>query len=324
MHLLRPSPPRAYAGLRAMKMLGEADGPMGPAPRAMLDAAQRSLLQTSFVLEALPPISPGELGAAMDEPALARQFLQAMVAFSVAEGPPSARQSALLLAFSQVLGAMPGEVASLLAVAQHHSSIFRIHARRRPAGRTPRRAPLRHDAGGGHSSRVDALDPALAARYRALGSLPPRTLGRAYFCHCARNSLPFPGEPGGFPEAAAYHDFAHVLAGYATSAEGELLLAGFVAGFRRENPLFVALLAGFGLGAGLDTPQVQQLSAHHTIATPALAARFAIAVARGARLSTDLSVDWTPWDVVALPLGEARRRLDIEPEAPGLDSREAL
>ncbi len=41
--------------------------------------------------------------------------------------------------------------------------------------------------------------PAVAERYRALGSLPRGSFGRAYYEHCRSRNFPFPGEASGIP-----------------------------------------------------------------------------------------------------------------------------
>ena len=56
MQFLHPNPTQALAGLRAMRMLGEAHGTFGAATRNLLDAAQRHILQTDYNLDMLRPI----------------------------------------------------------------------------------------------------------------------------------------------------------------------------------------------------------------------------------------------------------------------------
>ena len=91
---------------------------------------------------------------------------------------------------------------------------------------------------------VIAEDSETASRFRALENLPEETLGHQFFRHYIGAGLAFPGEKGGFPLGALFHDFAHVLAGYDTSLEGEMKNAAFQAGFTRdENAFFTVLFA---------------------------------------------------------------------------------
>src|SRR4051812_48592798 len=92
MQLLRPPPEVAPFGLRAMKMVATADGPIRPGTQNLLGAAQRILLGTDVALDALTPVSPAELAAALVDPVLRRQFVQGMLMVSLADGPPSPAQ----------------------------------------------------------------------------------------------------------------------------------------------------------------------------------------------------------------------------------------
>src|SRR5581483_11793112 len=60
---------------------------------------------------------------------------------------------------------------------------------------------------------IDSDDPALAARWAALESLPPGTLGRQVWQMYRARGFAFPGTPGSAPVLLAQHDWVHVLAG---------------------------------------------------------------------------------------------------------------
>lgn len=157
-------------------------------------------------------------------------------------------------------------------------------------------------------------DRDIAARYQALGTLPAGSLGQAFFTHHRTHGFALPGEKGGLPEAAAYHDFAHVLGGYGPTPEGETLVGGFTAGFKKGNPLFVALFTLLTFGAGVNMTPNPQPHVEGIFATPGLADRFFRANERGQAMNTDLADDWDFWPLVGLPLDEVRRRLNISPE----------
>ena len=84
-------------------------------------------------------------------------------------------------------------------------------------------------------------DPALAARYRAWEKLPEGTLGRGLIDFYNKHGFSVPGERSGFPEAGLYHDFSHLLGGYSTEPEGEVEVASFTSGYKRERPFYVML-----------------------------------------------------------------------------------
>ena len=61
-----------------------------------------------------------------------------------------------------------------------------------------------------------------------------------------------PGERTGFPEAGPYHDFCHLLGDYSTEPEGEVQVASFTAGFKRERPFYVMLFALLIFSTGVN------------------------------------------------------------------------
>ena len=76
-----------------------------------------------------------------------------------------------------------------------------------------------------------AADPVLNGRYERLGELDEGTFGRAFFDDYDSNRYAFSGVSESLAEAwATPHDSLHVLSGYSTSAQGELLVAAFTAG----------------------------------------------------------------------------------------------
>ena len=58
MHLMRPDPAAALLGLRAMKTIASAAGPIGPAQRALMEAAQKVILHVDADIDTLPPVTP--------------------------------------------------------------------------------------------------------------------------------------------------------------------------------------------------------------------------------------------------------------------------
>lgn len=318
MHLIQPAPHQAHAGLRAMKMLASSEGAMDPAARALMEAAQRQLLRTSFDIDTLPPITPEELAAVFDDRALSEQLVRAMTLICVADDVPSTHKTDLMTSFAQALRIDVPEVKVIFELAHRQMLLFRFDFYRRSHIRGVIEEQFKQ-AGWLESLRQLAAfrglteEPGLGARYRALGELPADTLGYAFFRHCVDNGFSFPGERYGFPEGGVYHDFAHVLGGYGATPEGEMLVAAFIAGFRKDNPSFIMLFVMLTFGAGLNMTPVEQAHVQHVLATPGLADRFFQAIERGARVTQDLSVGWNHWDYVALPMDEARRRLGVSP-----------
>jgi hypothetical protein len=320
MKLLTPSPEQALAGLRAMKTIASLPGPITPAARTLLGAAQRNLLHTDHDLDTLTSISPEELAALFAGTPVAYQLTVAMTLLSLSDGVPTAAVLDQIGAYARALGVDSAEVAVINRLAHQQTLLFKLDFLRRSHIKSMLEEQYHRSGVVGLLSQVATLrgqhdDPELAQRYRDLGKLPEDTLGYRFFRHYVDNGFSFPGEKLGFPEAGVYHDFSHVLGGYGTSSEEETLLAAFVAGYRKENPAFVLLFVMLLFGAGYNVAPINPDLRTGILATPGLADRFFRALDRGAKVPTDLSVGWDHWAWVAKPLDQARRELGVEPEA---------
>ena len=133
----------------------------------------------------------------------------------------------------------------------------------------------------------------------------------------ARTGFSFPGEKLGFPEAGVYHDFSHVLAGYGTAPEDEILVGAFQGGYMQVTPYFMMLFVMLSFGAGLNVTPVPQPQVNSVLARDGLADAFFEALERGAKVKVDLSQRWNHWAWVEKPLDQARQELGIEPPRGG-------
>lgn len=321
MKLLRPEPHQANAGLRAMVSIASADGPMGPAARALLTAIQKHLLATNFDLDALPRISPDELDRIVPQGPLREQLVHGMPLVSAADGPPSRAATDLVGAYAEALGVTLVDVELIQRLHEYQFAIFKLDFLRRShvadiVGNQLKRDGLFGTAKAFAAFRGLTEDKARAAKYRALEALPEGTLGHAFCAYIRENGFSMPGEKHGFPEAGIYHDFAHVLSGYPTTSEGEIQVAAFIAGFKRENPFMVILFAMLTFGAGLNVTPIDQPHSTSILAQKGLADRFAEALMRGAAMTVDLSAnEFDPFAYVHRPLDEVRREMGVPPMA---------
>ncbi len=322
MLFLQTGPELAQPAFRAMTTVCRAarSGLARP-QRAMLAAAQRLVLETDLEVESLAPISPEELAQHLDDPAQALQLVRLMVAMSLADGPPSLEQVALLSSFASAAGVEEPSIDVVRHLAKGRLRRFRLAFLRHSHLRTYLRNTHRMMGGirpmlrGALIARgAIAADAETAARYRALEQLPPDTLGHQFFEHYTAEGLAFPGEKGGFPVGALYHDFSHVLAGYDTSPEGEMKNAAFQAGFTRDaNDFFVALFAIVIHTAGINLAPFPMPVLPGRIGQGSLALEVLHGLQRGAALKVDLSDGWDFWEYVELPIDIARERLGVPP-----------
>lgn len=172
---------------------------------------------------------------------------------------------------------------------------------------------------------VEGNDTALAAKWEALESLPPGTLGRGVWQMYRARGFAFPGTAGSAPVLLAQHDWVHVLAGFGTTVESELEVFGFIARANDDMRAFSLLAMVVSLfetgylrsGAGLFEASVGHLSSNSGVAV-----RLADAMRRGAwcrdKITGSDSIDFLrlDWFAIAdLTLDEARERFGVRPKS---------
>lgn len=330
MDLLEPGPELAAYALRALVVVTRAaNNGLAQPQRAMLDAIQRLVLDTDLDIDTVKPITADDLAKHLRDPAQARQLIRLMVATSLADGPTSVEQVALLRSFAAALDVKEPAIDVIAHLAKNRLLRFRLAFMRHSHIRAYLRNTYR--LMGGIRPMIKGLlvargvrkeDTATVERYRALGKLPEGTLGNAFYRHYTNEGLAFPGEKGGFPVGALFHDFAHVLAGYDTSPEGEMKNAAFQAGFtQHEDDFFTALFAIVIHTAGINLAPFPMPVLLGRIGQGTLAMDVLHGLQRGAAMKVDLGKDWDFWEDVELPLEVARERLGVPPlEAQVSDS----
>jgi len=159
---------------------------------------------------------------------------------------------------------------------------------------------------------LDAPDPELGDRLRALHDLPPGTLGHAYVEFYRRNNFPLPGDDVHLPAHYVNHDMNHVITGYEPTAPGEVARSGFLfaADPQRHNWLELLLTLSIHESGVLTHGDIRAKVA--TLARPGVADLLGEALERGAQCTIDLpSVDHLA--IAADPLDEIRARFHVVP-----------
>jgi tellurite resistance protein len=308
-----PTPQQLEAGLRAIKTVAEVDGPLNKGERALLTAASRAL-GGGAPIDALAPITPEQLAAAVDDRQIRWQLTGALVVTTLADGDVDQEEAALVQRFARAMQVEDPSVENMRRLAQGQLRLARLDILRRQwAPRKIREIAAAEGAGTYWKALLGVLriddDPALSARYRALERAPAGSLGRGYYDFVIANGFPFAGEKGAAPEVIAFHDMTHVLAGYATTPQEEILAAAFSAGYSREENFnwLMFVLSQFQLGIHM-APGVEP---EYDMMNPA---RMIAAIRRGAAMNLDLNVGWSYWDVINEPVEELRIRYNILPE----------
>ena len=310
---------RAILGAMANIAAVHGEARITAADRASLAAAYHFLLRQSEPLDfgnptALPRPSPLELAAALPNPALATEAAHMLTIMAFVDGSLDAAKIRAVLDYCAALGIDEPYVQEITEAAQGHVACALADMTRQNLESITGRPWADEDAMAWFLPyRDDRADPALAARYRGLASLPAGTLGREYWEQYQRNGYAFPGEPNGLNEAfATPHDCTHVLSSYDTSPRGELLVSTFTAAMHPSRPMeghILPVIFSWHLGIKIND-----------VAGSAVGAldprEFWLAWARGAAITEDLfAPGWDFWGCVEERVAALRDRYSIPPLA---------
>jgi hypothetical protein len=188
-----------------------------------------------------------------------------------------------------------------------------------------------------HPYGGDAEDPVLVARFDHLVDLPEGSLGNALYHHYKRNGYTWPGDPDGLAELwAINHDCLHLLSGYSTSAQGELLVAAFTGGqfdphvdFMESHvlPTIMIYHLGIDINKGLNAGDKARMeddpdwadNYEGNVHLGLDAAKLWVAIARGRTMTENLySGHWDFWAHAPEPLEVLRSRWSIPPLDPAM------
>jgi tellurite resistance protein len=314
MEFQRPSLEIIPFGLRAMKTIAMANGELAQSERNLLETA-RDMFGSDVDIDALTPIEPVELAAAITDPAKRKQLVRGMTIVSLIDGEASAEEAALVKRYADALGVSSPDLEALQHFAEQNLLRARFDIARRFFARE-KAVELAKERGLMWAIKTLAAfagiaeDSATAKRYRDLEHAPAGSLGRGYYDFIMSNGYSFPGEKGSPPEVISFHDLTHVLSGYGTDPEGELQVLAFHAGCRREErDPFSFIMFGvveFHMGLGMSPvakPSKGKLDLRKLI----------VAIERGGRCSIDPTHGWDPWLVMNEPLDLLRERYGITP-----------
>lgn len=313
----RPLGPQASdAILGAMRQVALAGGG-GPSWSDTISilAAGRYLLRREGLedIGTLPAVAPADLVAALGhDRALAEEAIKYLAVMALVDGVLDHAKLARVLEYARALDIEADYLTQLVEAASGHLDWAVADMTRRnfdsilgrsSEGLDPAQWILPY--------RGARADPALAARYEALGGLPANSFGRALWEFDKTNGYPFPGDPDALnARFATPHDSTHVLSGYDTSPRGEILVSTFTAGMHTLNPMSGHILPVIFNGhLGVKFNEVARST------TGGLDPEgFWNAWARGAATTVDLfGPDWNLWDWVEHDLDDLRGRFGIEP-----------
>jgi hypothetical protein len=314
---VKTTPDQARTILRAMRQVATADGAekLTDADRTALVSAAVYVFRRDEPLDpdALAPITPAELADAVPDAELAdhaAQFLTVMATIDVDVDPA---KIAAVLRFGDALGVHEDYLRELAALAQGKLKWLAADvARQNLLSITGKELDVSEDAW--ILPFKDHPDPELAGRYAALGELPAGTLGHTFFHFYRQYGFAFPGEAAGLnPEFATPHDSTHVLSGYDTSPQGELLVSTFTAGMHPEEPMsghILPVIMTWHMGVELI-----EFTGRYTGGLDP--EKFWVAWTRGSEVTTDtFARAWDFWHEVERPLDDVRADYHVPPLDP--------
>lgn len=311
------TPRKAQAAFGAVRAVAEAGGEPGPRALRLLEVAA-STLELGDEWRAVPAASPASVGEAFSSTPDRRVLVDALLIPASIEGEVTAAGQAAVESFAKALGVRSHWVRVLGAMRRRRVLAVKQQIYRRSPD--ARRLFQRMWAEEGLRGLVRAVrfmlgvytDPPLAARFRALGTLPEGTLGQTFHEAFVSRGLSFPGEPRGLPERMIHHDLMHVINGYGTDPAGECEVAGFYAAFCPGDSFtfMVIVLATFQLGMPVSPAFV--LPARGAFDPAKVVAAFL----RGRRLRVDVMGPWDYWSLMPMTIEQVRAELGIGDAPP--------
>lgn len=272
------------------------DGGPTEEQRRLLDAVAQHVLDLD---DDPATLDPAGAAAAIVDPGDRRLVVEALITLELLRHPASAPLTEQVAAYIAALGGADEQVLVQDYLTDAREQVAQDWARFREASQ---------DEPG-----IQGDDETeIAEQLRALVACPPGSAGRAFHDFYARHGFPLPTDH----QSLISHDFAHVLAGYEATPEGELALQAMLVAATGGDAHFSGLLASlllFEVGM-LPFPDIEPKSA--VLARPGAAALFAEAVARGAATGRDFQA----LDHLALAdrdLVELRAELGIPAPVPG-------
>ena len=314
-------PEQALLILGAMERVATANGAgaLTEPNHAALAATHHYIFRSTDALdvEALPPTIPIVLAAALEDPAVADHAAQLLTVMALVDGTVDEARIVVVIDYATAMGVEADYVRQLSELGRRNLQWVAADVQRQN---------LRSITGRSMDVTIDdwilpytggRIDAALTERYRALADLPAGTHGRTFFDFYTTYGFAFPGEAAGLnAEFATPHDSTHVLSGYDTSPQGELLVSTFTAGMHPHEPMsghILPVIITWHLGIEL----VKFTGSYQGALDPE---KFFVAWERGSEVRTDVfDRSWDFWAAASRPLADLRTEYGVPP----LDAKHA-
>lgn len=258
-------------------LLGAADVAQGPTPEQLrvIESLARGYLGLDLDVKAVRPIGPAELAAAIDsnDRRARHRVIDLLILIEFCRHPADAAQADRVEEYVGLLG-----TENLAAVARD----VQVGHRDRVMADW-----IRYGEGTTGLPGVD--DENVSSFVHGLAGCAPGTLGRGLYDFYAGQNLPFPGDTGGSDDPSmTYHDFTHVVTGYATTPPDEVALQAMLTAAADFDHHFSGLVASLALfeSAAFDVPGI--IPTEGVLDRPGAADKLADAFRRGSQCTGDI------------------------------------
>ncbi|MFM8302737.1 MAG: hypothetical protein ACKOA9_00335 [Actinomycetota bacterium] len=288
----------------------DVDGGSTDEQRAVLGAFVRHVwLLPDLDLTTVTPLGPAELADRLPDDDARVRFCELAMVLELCRHPQSIAQVTRVEAYAEALGVEGIALESTRTALERGAAIAAEDLERTYREILPEISEL--------SLRdryltLDAPDPALGDRIRALHDLPAGTLGYEYLEFYRRYGIAVPGDDVHLPAHYVNHDMNHVITGYRPTAAGEVARSGFLfaASPNRHNWFEFLLTLSIHESGVVTHGEIRAKIA--TLDRPGVADLLGEGLARGAKCTVDLpSVDHLA--LVAEPLESVRERFHVVP-----------
>ena len=309
-------PSESDAILGAMRQVALAgDHAISYADTTNIAAAARYLLRRSDFtdLGTLPAVEPADLVAALKaDRELEREAVKYLAIMALVDGVLDTAKLVRVLEYARALDIEEAYLTELVEAASGHLAWAIADMTRKNFDSIISRSSDGIDPVAWITPYAGAnADPALVARYDALGKLPQDSFGKALWDFDKQNGYAFPGDPTALNATfGTPHDSTHVISGYDTSPRGEILVSTFTAAMHPINPMTGHILPVIFNGhLGVKFNDVARYTTGGLDPD-----EFWHAWARGSDMTVDIfAPDWNLWDWVELDLEEVRRTFNVAP-----------
>jgi len=305
------TPEQANTILVAMLAVAASGGEPTEADRASIAAAGRYIFKLDLApdLAGLTPPGAEELRKLAADADLAEEAVSFATVMAFVDGKLDEAKLRAVLKLAAVLGVREDFVDDVTQLAQGHLRNATAHMIRANLESVTGRPWNTEDMMPWFMPYKAKPDGTLAARFRALASLPSDTFGHAFAAFYERNKYAFPGDEAALNVGFAVpHDSTHVLAGYDTSPRGELLTSVLTAAMHRSHTMSGHVLPVI-LSWHLGIPLNEVAGAAKGALDPE---EFWRAWARGERTTVDLfDPGWDFWRAARRPIEAVRAEINL-------------